>query len=82
MVDQMVLKARKWVNSTYARVSGYVPCREDGKTAWRAMYALTRALQHELGIATKSDSSCPATLSLLESRGPIGAAEKTQTSSR
>lgn len=55
-MDVKVLQAQKWVNSTYAAVSGYQKCPETGMTGWSTMYSLTRALQHELGIATLSDS--------------------------
>ncbi|MEI5673426.1 MULTISPECIES: glycoside hydrolase domain-containing protein [unclassified Nocardioides] len=75
MVDEMVLAAQQWVNATYRSVSGFVPCREDGKTAWSVMYSLTRALQHELGITTLSDNFGPTTMSRITARGGIHSGE-------
>lgn len=67
----MVLSAQKWVNATYSGVSGYTPVEEDGITGWATMHALTRALQHELGITTLSDNFGPATLDRLAQRGGV-----------
>ncbi|MGL5929680.1 MAG: hypothetical protein ACRCY8_12160, partial [Dermatophilaceae bacterium] len=75
MVDEMVLKAQRWVNATYGAVSGYVRCPEDGRTGWSTMYSLTRALQHELGITALSDSFGPATVAALDAHGAIGSGE-------
>lgn len=72
MVDQMVLKAQRWVNATYGSVSGYNPCVEDGYTGWDTMFALTRALQHELGVTALSDNFGPTTYALLSAYGPVG----------
>lgn len=74
-MDSMVLAAQEWVNETYTGVAGYIPCQEDGKTAWSTMYSLTRALQHELGITTLSNSFGPTTLSRLSARGNVTADE-------
>lgn len=71
-MDQMVLKAQQWVNATYAGVSGYNPCAENGMTGWETIYCLTRALQHELGIATLSDNFGPTTWADLKAYGPVG----------
>lgn len=75
MADNLVLEAQRWVNSTYGSVAGYARCPETGNTGWSTMYSLTRALQHELGITTLSDSFGPTTIARLESRGPIGIGE-------
>jgi len=72
MIDQMVLKAQKWVNATYASVPGYNPCSENGHTGWETMYSLTRALQHELGITQLSDNFGPTTLVRLTAYGTVG----------
>ncbi|WP_158850146.1 glycoside hydrolase domain-containing protein [Saccharothrix deserti] len=72
MVDQKVLEAQQWVNATYGAVPGYTRCAEDGRTGWPTMHSLTRALQHELGITTLSDSFGPTTLAKLTERGPVG----------
>lgn len=71
MVDQMVLRAQEWVNSTYNGVNGYVSCEETGKTGWEVMWSLTRALQIELGMTTFASSVGPATLQKLEDFGPV-----------
>ncbi|MGW4375983.1 glycoside hydrolase domain-containing protein [Streptomyces albidoflavus] len=70
-MDEKVLAAQKWVNSTYASVSGYTKCPEDGRTGWSTMYSLTRALQHELGITTLSNNFGAGTLNALTLRGNI-----------
>ncbi|WP_327071170.1 DUF1906 domain-containing protein [Kitasatospora sp. NBC_01250] len=71
MADAKVLEAQKWVNATYAGVAGYVATPEDGKTGWSTMFALTRALQYELGIASLSSSFGPTTIGKLDERGGI-----------
>ncbi|MEV6929677.1 glycoside hydrolase domain-containing protein [Dactylosporangium sp. NPDC051485] len=68
----MVLRAQQWVNRTYAGVSGYNACTENGYTGWGTMFALTRALQHELGITALSDNFGPTTLARLTAYGPVG----------
>lgn len=68
----MVLKAQQWVNATYRSVSGYNSCAENGRTGWETIHALTRALQHELGITALSDNFGPTTYSLLSTYGPVG----------
>ena len=67
-----VLAAQRWVNATYTGVTGYNRITEDGSAGWQTMYALTRALQHELGLSALSDSFGPATLAALSTHGPIG----------
>ncbi|MGW6021186.1 glycoside hydrolase domain-containing protein [Streptomyces sp. NPDC055099] len=68
-MDEMVLKAQKFVNSVYGgRIGRQV--EENGRTAWPLMYALTRALQWELGIAPLSDAFGATTLSTLQSKHP------------
>ncbi|WP_369187511.1 glycoside hydrolase domain-containing protein [Streptomyces sp. R08] len=69
MADEMVLNAQKFVNQTYGSKIG-MTVTEDGKTGWNTMYALTRALQYELGITTLSNSFGPTTLSTLTSKYP------------
>lgn len=74
-VDVWVLNAQQWVNQTYRGRPGYVAAPEDGRTGWPTMFALTRALQLELGLSGDqlSDSFGPTTLSLLTSKfGNIG----------
>ncbi|SEG95092.1 protein of unknown function [Actinacidiphila yanglinensis] len=70
-MDQMVLAAQQWVNATYGNVAGYNRVTEDGATGWSTMYALTRGLQHELGITALSDNFGPTTLADLAARGGV-----------
>ncbi|AEV84308.1 hypothetical protein ACWT_3285 [Actinoplanes sp. SE50] len=74
-MDAAVLAVQQWVNATYAGVSGYVVVTEDGSAGRQTMAALTRGLQHELGITALSDNFGPATLAALTAHGPIGPAE-------
>lgn len=55
-MDEMVLTVQQWVNATYNGRYGYNLAPENGKTGWSTMYALTRALQIELGITEPSDN--------------------------
>ncbi|MPW25795.1 DUF1906 domain-containing protein [Alkalibaculum sp. M08DMB] len=55
-MDIMVYAAQAWLNLTYRGRIGYNEIPEDGITGWATMYALTRALQIELGIAVTSDN--------------------------
>lgn len=74
-VDEWVLEAQRWVNRTYGGYAGFVRAPETGRTGWSTMFALTRALQIELGLSGSqlSDTFGPTTLSLLTSRfGDIG----------
>ncbi|PWR09354.1 hypothetical protein DKT68_12385 [Micromonospora acroterricola] len=71
-MDPMVLKAQQWVNATYASVPGYVRTAENGVTGWGIAFALTRALQHELGITELSDSFGPTTFTKLSQYGEVG----------
>ncbi|MEV4345213.1 glycoside hydrolase domain-containing protein [Actinoplanes sp. NPDC049596] len=71
-MDQMVLRAQRWVNATYGSVAGYNRCAEDGNTGWQTIFSLTRALQVELGITALSDNFGPATFARLSAYGPVG----------
>ncbi|MFJ4860965.1 glycoside hydrolase domain-containing protein [Streptomyces sp. NPDC088748] len=71
-MDQKVLDAQKWINKTYAGKAGYNACPENGQTGWTTMWALTRALQIELGIATPSDSFGPTTEAKFKALGTVG----------
>lgn len=72
MADQMVKMGQEWLNKTYGGKSGYniISAESIGNTNWTTMYALTRALQIELGIASPSDGFGPTTLKTLESKYP------------
>ncbi|MDH6218649.1 glycoside hydrolase domain-containing protein [Streptomyces pseudovenezuelae] len=69
MADQMVIEAQKFINSY--DVAGIPKVEENGRTSWAVMFALTRALQYELGITSLSDSFGPTTLATLQSRHPV-----------
>jgi peptidoglycan hydrolase-like protein with peptidoglycan-binding domain len=73
-----VLQAQQWVNATYGAVTGYNRCPEDGVVSWSALYSLTRALQHEIGITVLSDNFGPMTLSTLAQRGGVPLTETNQ----
>jgi peptidoglycan hydrolase-like protein with peptidoglycan-binding domain len=66
MTDQAVLAAQNWVNRTYSNRAGYTPVEPDGITGWSTMYALTKALQLELGITATSNNFGSGTLTKLE----------------
>ncbi|WP_307037355.1 glycoside hydrolase domain-containing protein [Streptomyces canus] len=69
MRDAMVLKAQRFVNSVYGSRTG-TTVEESGEADWATMYALTRALQYELGITPLSDNFGPGTLSTLAAKFP------------
>ncbi|MDI2020248.1 glycoside hydrolase domain-containing protein [Paenarthrobacter nicotinovorans] len=69
MVDPQVIRAQMFINSY--NVPGIPKLPEDGLTGWQVMYALTRALQYELGITALSDAFGPTTLATLQSKYPV-----------
>ncbi|WP_347835842.1 glycoside hydrolase domain-containing protein [Gracilibacillus sp. JCM 18860] len=56
MADPRVLEVQLWVNTTYEGKYGFNSAPENGKTGWSTVYALTRALQIELGISQPADN--------------------------
>ncbi|MFD7062207.1 glycoside hydrolase domain-containing protein [Streptomyces sp. NPDC059906] len=72
MADEMVLRAQRFVNTTYnnGATLGISKLEENGRTSWTVMYALTRALQHEMGITALSNNFGPTTLRTLQSKYP------------
>ncbi|MDA5140562.1 DUF1906 domain-containing protein [Streptomyces sp. AD681] len=70
MADEMVRSAQRFVNTVYGENKIGMKVEEDGKTGWQLMYALTRALQYELGITDLSNNFGPTTLSTLEATWP------------
>jgi peptidoglycan hydrolase-like protein with peptidoglycan-binding domain len=68
-MDELVLRAQQFVNNTYSDVIG-MTLEENGQTGWATMYALTRALQYELGITSLSNSFGPTTLNTLRAAYP------------
>lgn len=82
MVDKMVKEGQEWLNTTYSKRNGFntIPKESIGKTNWTTMYALTRALQLELGITATSDAFGPTTLRTLTSKfGTISKTSKIPT---
>ena len=71
-MDLMILETQKWLNTTYGTDSRYKPVDETGKTGWQTIYALTRALQIELGIQNTADSFGPNTQKLFIKKWPFG----------
>ncbi|MEV0924285.1 glycoside hydrolase domain-containing protein [Streptomyces spongiicola] len=67
MADEMVRQAQVFVNEAYGSVIG-MTVAENGQTGWNTMYALTRALQHELGITSLSNNFGPGTLAALQAQ--------------
>ncbi|MEU7044339.1 glycoside hydrolase domain-containing protein [Streptomyces varsoviensis] len=67
MADEMVRRAQKFVNSVYGQHIG-MTVTEDGRTGWNTMFALTRALQYEMGITELSNNFGPGTLSKLQEK--------------
>lgn len=72
-MDPWVLSVQNWINSTYAGVPDIAPIAADGRTGWQTMYALTRALQYELGITNRSNTFGPGTTAAVNAIAPIGA---------
>ena len=71
-MDTMVLKTQQWLNQTYNGRTGYIPVNETGNTGWSTIYALTRALQIELGITATSTNFGPTTTAKFNQRFPSG----------
>lgn len=77
MSDQMVLKTQQWLNTTYGGRTGYgsnIP--ENGNTGWTTIYALTRALQIELGITATANNFGPSTIAKFNERFPNGISQQ------
>ncbi|MEG3628523.1 glycoside hydrolase domain-containing protein [Streptomyces poriticola] len=70
MADEMVLRAQRFINTTYGNGAtlGISELEENGRTGWVVMYALTRALQYEMGISGLSNNFGPATLAALREK--------------
>ncbi|KGI82295.1 hypothetical protein IL38_06050 [Actinopolyspora erythraea] len=71
-MDEKVLEAQQWVNTTYGGIAGYQKCDEDGRTGWGTMWSLTMGLQHELGISPVVANFGPGTLAGVRDLGDIG----------
>ena len=60
-MDEMVLRVQEWLNEKYSYHSQFNKVIENGRTGWSTVYALTRALQIELGISSLANSFGPTT---------------------
>jgi peptidoglycan hydrolase-like protein with peptidoglycan-binding domain len=69
--DPWVAITQEWLNETYTGVPGWNPVVQDGVTGWQTMHALTRALQHELGLTSLADNFGPGTMAALTNFGNI-----------
>lgn len=67
MADEMVQRAQAFVNTTYndGATLGISKLEENGRTSWAVMYALTRALQYEMGISALSDAFGATTMATI-----------------
>ncbi|MGX2995129.1 glycoside hydrolase domain-containing protein [Streptomyces sp. JNUCC 64] len=67
MADAMVQRAQRFINTTYGNGAtlGIAKLEENGQTSWTVMYALTRALQYEMGIRALSDAFGPTTMATI-----------------
>ena len=71
MLDPAVLAVQTWVNLKYGKVAGFQLAPLNGKTGWSTVYALTRALQVELGITSLADAFGPTTASKYKQWGEM-----------
>ncbi|MBF0671338.1 MAG: DUF1906 domain-containing protein [Salinibacterium sp.] len=71
-MDLQVKAAQIYLNDTYGGQSGYLSIAEDGMTGWQTKYAITRALQLELGItATSTNFGAGTTSAFINQVGAI-----------
>ncbi|UOE43858.1 glycoside hydrolase domain-containing protein [Agromyces larvae] len=82
MSDPWVVKTQFWYNTTYGTREGFTEISTDGQTGWEIMYALTRALQFELGITSLSDNFGDGTLAALTAFGTITATSSDTSEAR
>ncbi|MBW4080275.1 hypothetical protein [Paenibacillus sp. S150] len=72
-MDEMVLKTQLFLNAMYGHDPRYVVIDPvTGVTGWTTIYALTRALQIELGITATADSFGPTSKARFTQRYPNG----------
>lgn len=81
MSDPWVKNTQTWYNATYERRAWLKRIAVDGYTGWETIYALTRALQWELGLTDFSDTFGPGTLAALMKFGTINASNPNTSSS-
>ncbi|MED4128493.1 glycoside hydrolase domain-containing protein [Shouchella miscanthi] len=70
--DPWVRSVQQWLNGTYeGRTSFERPIDVNGRTGWTTVYALTRALQLELGITSPVNNFGPSTQSSYRAFGEL-----------
>ncbi|KFM95072.1 DUF1906 domain-containing protein [Bacillus clarus] len=69
--DLAVFAVQTWVNLKYGKIAGFQPAPLNGKTGWSTVFALTRALQVELGITSLADAFGPTTASKYKQWGEM-----------
>ncbi|PGT75522.1 peptidoglycan-binding protein [Bacillus cereus] len=69
--DPAVFAVQTWVNLKYGKIAGFQPAPLNGKTGWSTVFALTRALQVELGITSLADAFGPTTASKYKQWGEM-----------
>ncbi|PPK48795.1 glycoside hydrolase domain-containing protein [Clostridium algidicarnis] len=81
MADKMVKLGQEWLNTTYGNDSRYnvIPKEKIGYTNWPTIYALTRALQIELGITSTSNNFGNGTLNEVNKISPINQNSNTKS---
>ncbi|MBF4461079.1 MULTISPECIES: glycoside hydrolase domain-containing protein [unclassified Rathayibacter] len=77
MGDPWIEATQQWYKDTYESKPGFASLAVDGRTGWDTIYALTRALQHELGLSNLSDNFGDSTLAALTAFGTISASKPT-----
>ena len=70
--DPYVFYTQQWLNDTYGNDSRFNTVTENGKTGWATIYALTRALQIELGIQATADNFGNGTQNAFKTQYPNG----------
>lgn len=71
-MDEMVLEAQEWLNSTYSWHQYYIPCDSDGIIGQGTMKSFICALQIALGVNYPDGDFGPQTMNLVESYGNVG----------
>lgn len=67
-MDAQVQAAQNWLNTRYRSIKGYEVISADGIPGWATMYAITKGLQHELGISALSNNFGEGTASAYVSK--------------
>ncbi|SDM34004.1 Putative peptidoglycan binding domain-containing protein [Paenibacillus sp. OK060] len=81
-MDAMILKTQQFLNNTYGHDSRFNVVPLTGLTGWSTIYALTRALQIELGITATADSFGPTSKAKFTQRFPNGVKQQADGSTQ